>query len=126
MALSGGAVEAIAAESALGTLRGGARRRFAELARSDAAIGAIARRWDEALAPLAADVRPGEPPARVWRAIESRLRPSRPQAVSAWGAPRLVGAGVARGGPPPPLLVAAAPPGAPPLLAGRRAPRPAP
>jgi anti-sigma-K factor RskA len=95
MRLSRDAVERIAAEQALGTLRGGARRRFAELARSDAAIGAVARRWDEALAPLAESVRPVEPPARVWRAIESRLRPSPPQGVSPWRALGLVSAGLA-------------------------------
>ncbi len=110
MRLSRDAVEAIAAEHALGTLRGGARRRFAELARSDAAIGAIAQRW----------------PARVWRAIESRLRPSRPQGVSPWRALGLVSAGLASVLLAAFLWIAATPPGEPLFVAVLTAPDAAP
>jgi anti-sigma-K factor RskA len=96
MRLSPEALERIAAEHALGTLRGGARRRFAELSRGDPAIGAVARRWELAFATLAADVRPVEPPARVWRAIEARLRPAgKATQVSPWSALGLVSAGLA-------------------------------
>jgi anti-sigma-K factor RskA len=96
MRLSPEALEQVAAEHALGTLRGGARRRFAELSRGDPAIGAVARRWELALAGLAADARPVEPPARVWRAIEARLRPAaKTTHVSPWSALGLVSAGLA-------------------------------
>ena len=63
----------LAAEYALGTLRGRARARFEALARTDPAVEAIRRRWEEALAPLAERVPGVEPPARVWARIEERI-----------------------------------------------------
>lgn len=77
--------DALAAEFALGTLRGPARRRFEELARTDAALSAAKRRWEAALAPLVAGVAPVEPPARVWRAIEERIDRTRGAAPEAQG-----------------------------------------
>jgi len=71
--LSSAAAHALAAEHVLGTLRGRARQRFEALARDDRGLGDMLRRWEEALTPLAESVRPVEPPARVWQAIESRL-----------------------------------------------------
>ena len=65
--------EMLAAEYALGTLRGGARRRFERLARGDAGLQAIALQWSERLAPLIDAIPPTVPPQRVWDAIEARL-----------------------------------------------------
>jgi anti-sigma-K factor RskA len=72
----------LAAEHALGTLRGRARARFEAMARADPAVEAIRRRWESALAPLAQRVPEIEPPERVWRRIEERIAPPAP--VGAW------------------------------------------
>src|SRR6186713_3077738 len=71
----------LAAEYALGTLRGRARVRFEALARGDPAVDAIRRRWEEALSPLAEHVPGVEPPARVWERIEERIGPAAPRGV---------------------------------------------
>jgi anti-sigma-K factor RskA len=63
----------LAAEHALGTLRGRARARFEAIARADPAVEAIRQRWEAGLTPLADRVPPIEPPARVWKAIEERI-----------------------------------------------------
>jgi anti-sigma-K factor RskA len=65
--------ERLAAEYALGTLRGAARTRFARWMRDDAAIALAVARWETRLAPLAVAVAPVEPPARLWSAIEKRI-----------------------------------------------------
>jgi len=65
--------ERLAAEYALGTLRGAARRRFERWLREDASLGLAVARWEARLAPLTAGVTPVPPPARLWRAIEGRL-----------------------------------------------------
>jgi len=65
--------ERLAAEYALGTLRGAARRRFERWLREDASLALAASRWQSRLAPLAEAVAPVAPPARVWRAIRDRL-----------------------------------------------------
>jgi anti-sigma-K factor RskA len=63
----------LAAEHALGVLRGRARARFEAIARADPAVDAIRKRWEDGLSPLAERVPPVEPPARVWKAIEERI-----------------------------------------------------
>ena len=65
--------EMLAAEYALGTLRGGARRRFERWVRHDDSLRALAFAWSERLAPLIDGVAPETPPKRVWEAIEARL-----------------------------------------------------
>lgn len=75
MKLSPRAIQALAAEYVLGTLRGRARARFEEMRRADREVAENVRRWEEALAPLSDGITPIEPPARVWRAIEARLGP---------------------------------------------------
>ena len=79
MRLSRDAVHALAGEYVLGTLRGGARRRFEQLARDDREVAAILRRWESALTPLAVRVAPVDVPARVWRAIEARIGAREPR-----------------------------------------------
>ena len=63
----------LAAEYVLGTLRGPARRRFDALLPAHPALRVAVMRWQDALVPLAASVRPVEPSARVWQGIEARL-----------------------------------------------------
>ena len=62
----------LAAEFVLGTLRGGARRRFGRWVREDAAMAMAVARWEARLAPLAGAVAPVLPPARLWRAIQQQ------------------------------------------------------
>ena len=65
--------EMLAAEYALGTLRGGARRRFERWCRNDPALAALSFAWSERLTPLIDAVASRTPPSRVWAAIEARL-----------------------------------------------------
>lgn len=98
MRLSRAATQALAAEYALGTLRGRARQRFERWMRSDAAIAAEAQGWEEALAVLAQDARPVEPPTRVWTQIEARIAPRAPDPARrafGWRAFGITAAGLA-------------------------------
>jgi anti-sigma-K factor RskA len=65
--------EMLAAQYALGTLRGGARRRFERWMRTDSELRALTFAWGERLAPLVGHVAPIAPPKRVWDQIEARL-----------------------------------------------------
>lgn len=66
-------VDLLAAEYVLGTLRGGARRRFQRYADRDTAIRRAVDEWQRRIAPLAELAEPRMPPASVWEAIERRL-----------------------------------------------------
>ena len=70
--------ERLAAEYALGTLRGAARRRFERWMREDAALAMAVARWETRLAPMAGAVQPVPPPAHVWRRIRERAQPAGP------------------------------------------------
>lgn len=63
----------LAADYAVGTLRGGARRRFERLLPAHPALARAAEAWRERLQLLAGQVDPVEPPARVWTAIQAQL-----------------------------------------------------
>ena len=80
--------DALAAEYALGTLRGPARQRFERSLASDAALRARVQAWQERLAPLDAGIEPMQPHERVWRAIEARLQPVQRQGTSWWDSVR--------------------------------------
>jgi anti-sigma-K factor RskA len=77
--------ERLAAEYALGTLRGPARARFRRWLREDAALARAVAEWEARLVPMAQTVAPKRPPARVWREIEARLGPAKGGAVSRRG-----------------------------------------
>jgi anti-sigma-K factor RskA len=70
----------LAAEYALGTLHGAARRRFRDYLARDAALAAEVQRWEAWLTPWAGVLEPVEPPARVWARIDSRIQ--RPASVN--------------------------------------------
>jgi anti-sigma-K factor RskA len=68
----------LAAEYALGTLRGAARLRFEAWMREDAALRRTVEAWQARLAPLAQAVPERAPPRRLWQAIERRLGAAAP------------------------------------------------
>lgn len=78
-------LDRLASAYVLGTLRGGARRRFEQLLHALPAARDAVQTWEQRLAPLAQSVPPVAPPARVWAAIEARTAPPAASApVPAW------------------------------------------
>jgi anti-sigma-K factor RskA len=63
----------LAAEYVLGTLRGGARRRFEALLPAHPGLRKAVWRWQDRLVPLTASVPPVTPSSAVWKGIEQRL-----------------------------------------------------
>ena len=68
----------LAAEYALGTLKGRARRRFEGWMHNDGALRRAVAEWQDRLMPMADFSTPRAPRRRVWRAIEGRLDLQRP------------------------------------------------
>ena len=95
MKLSTNAATQLAAAYALGTLRGPARRRLERMARDDAVLEGLMKRWELALAPLADGAPAIDPPARAWKEIESRLLPARAERSSPWRPLGLIAGGLA-------------------------------
>src|SRR5690348_5500017 len=67
-------LDELAAQYAIGTLRGPARRRFERLCRSEPAAQNAVYRWEEKLVGLMAEVKPVQPPKAVWEKIQQRLK----------------------------------------------------
>lgn len=65
--------ERLAAEYALGTLRGLARVRLRRRMREDAALARTVAEWEARLAPMSEALEPVQPPERVWKEIETRV-----------------------------------------------------
>lgn len=63
----------LAADYAIGTLRGPARRRFETLLSAHPVLRDAVAQWQLRLSMLGASVAPVEPPAHVWQRIEERL-----------------------------------------------------
>ncbi len=78
----------LAAEYALGTLKGAARRRFEALLPAHPALRQAVAQWQLRLQPLASSVAEVTPPQRVWQSIERRLFPGAVPAQQAQPAPR--------------------------------------
>ena len=65
----------LASAYVLGTLGGGARRRFERLLRDRSDVQLLVAQWEGRLGMLASSVPVQQPPQRVWTAIEARTRP---------------------------------------------------
>ncbi len=75
----------LAAEYVLGTMSARARARFRSLLRYDAGLRRVVAEWEARLTPLAHSAPAVEPPSRVWKNIEARIRPAR-RAPGFWSA----------------------------------------
>jgi len=90
-------LDQLAAEYALGTLRGPARQRFERLLSQQPDALEAVRRWEDRFVELAANIAPVQPPTTVWRQIQKRLRQgqSRSSTLPGWlRAPRFAMAAV--------------------------------
>lgn len=63
----------LAGEYVLGSLHGGARRRFEQLLQSDPQLRAEVSAWEARFAPLDQAIEPVTPPTAVWKHIQQRL-----------------------------------------------------
>jgi anti-sigma-K factor RskA len=85
--------ERLAAEYALGTLRGRARERLRRWLRDDPELAREVLAWEARLAPMAQAIEPVAPPARVWPKIEQQLNFKKPS--SFWKTLGLIASGAA-------------------------------
>jgi anti-sigma-K factor RskA len=77
-------IERLVAEYVLGTLTGGARRRFAAWMVEDAALRRTVAQWEARLTPMAAAVREVAPPKTLWPAIAAQIAPKATETFSWW------------------------------------------
>ena len=73
-------LDRLASAYALGTLRGGARRRFEALAREQPPVRAAALIWQSRVASMNELQAPSEPPPAVWTRIDNLVRAEQAQA----------------------------------------------
>lgn len=69
----------LAAEYVLGTLRGGARRRFERLLPAHPVLRRAVAEWERRLNRLAVASSPAPPPPEVWQSLRQRLFPAEPR-----------------------------------------------
>ena len=74
--------DALAAEYVLGTLHGGARRRFDAWLKNDAALRIQVNEWETRLTPMAAAIKEVMPPERLWSTISAAIS-TRPASTNA-------------------------------------------
>ncbi|WP_334186462.1 anti-sigma factor [Noviherbaspirillum sp.] len=67
-------LEQLAGEYVLGTLRGGARRRFERWLRDDVIVKRAVAEWQDRLHPMAEFAPSAQPSPQVWQAIEKQLK----------------------------------------------------
>jgi anti-sigma-K factor RskA len=78
-------LEHLASAYVLGTLAGGARRRFERLLRDRADVRVRVTQWEARLGQLAMSVPAHKPSPKVWAAIAARTQPAKPlQAKASW------------------------------------------
>jgi len=79
-------LDQLAGAYVLGTLPVRARRRFARLMKTHAAIAQAVHAWEQRLTPLASTVPPVTPPAHVWKAIHARIEsaPATASGIAKW------------------------------------------
>lgn len=70
-------IDRLAAEYALGTLHGGARRRFTRLLSDRTDVRMAVAAWQARLAPLTNSITPMQPPARLWTEISKHTTHSK-------------------------------------------------
>jgi anti-sigma-K factor RskA len=74
--------EKLAAEYVLGTLRGGARRRFQIWLQSDAHLQQMVRDWEQRLMPMVEFAEASSPRESVWQSIATRIQTVQPSRLS--------------------------------------------
>ena len=77
--------DALAADYVVGTLRGGARRRFEALLPAHAGLRDATAAWRDRLMPLTAEIAPVQPSSAVWRAISDRIEAGRAAPAAPFG-----------------------------------------
>ena len=83
-------LDKLAAEYVLGTLKGGARRRFEALLQKEPQVRRITAQWQDRLHPLAQFAPEVAPPPQLWQSIAGRLKlgVAAPTSPTATAAPR--------------------------------------
>jgi anti-sigma-K factor RskA len=77
-------LEHLASSYVLGTLRGGARRRFERLQRNRADVRGLVAQWEARLGQLAVSVPAQQPSPQLWKAIAARTQPQLAAPSGGW------------------------------------------
>jgi anti-sigma-K factor RskA len=78
-------LDSLAREYVIGTLHARARRRFTRVLSSSLVARRAVASWERHLVPLAAAVRPVQPPAESWSRIEAAIGSRKPKAPAVFG-----------------------------------------
>jgi len=77
-------LEHLAAEYVLGTLKGGARRRFEQLMMESYRIRSAVWEWEQNLSPIVENIPDRPVPDAIWKGIEHRINPQTEPKKSTW------------------------------------------